>query len=79
MLIDLLDLPRRFSQPAIETRLVGSGGELAIDAADRFVFHDGEASHKRRQNGAHRAHLGTCPQIGPADLPRPAEWRPQRA
>src|SRR5215210_8852940 len=43
VLIDALDIPRCFGQPAVEARLIGSGCELSIDAAHGLVFGNEQA------------------------------------
>src|SRR5215470_5588449 len=43
MLVDALDIPRSFRQPAVEAGLVGGGGKLTIDAADCLMLSDEQA------------------------------------
>jgi hypothetical protein len=43
MLLDVLDIPGRFGQPAIETGLAGGSGKLTGDAAHLFMLSDEKA------------------------------------
>src|SRR5215210_8509118 len=52
VLIDTLDIPRRFGQPPVEAGLIGAGGELTIDAAHGLVFGDKQASQILREMAA---------------------------